>query len=175
MTTKKIYITGFMGAGKSTVGGALAVSLGCGFIDLDVAIEQTDGHSIREMFDDPEKGQSYFRNLEHRTLRKLVGVGDLVISTGGGAFCQDRNRDFMLGDGTVVFLDTRFLAIRKRLEGDRTRPLFMERTEQELLALYDSRQRFYRRAHITVNGGKTVPAVVNDIIAQLGASASKIA
>jgi shikimate kinase len=92
--SRKVYIIGFMGSGKTTTGKKLASMLGWSFIDMDKKIEEYTGKKITELFSN--YGEEYFRNIESEVLRKLKSETDVVISTGGGTPCHGSNMDFML-------------------------------------------------------------------------------
>jgi len=108
--TPGIYLVGFMGCGKSTVGRALADELGWSFFDLDHEIESGAGSSINEIFD--QQGEPVFRALEASALAKRVNAvksgRPQVIALGGGALMDDKNFELIMNHGVVVWLDTPF-------------------------------------------------------------------
>ena len=108
-----IFLIGFMGSGKTTVGKKLAAKLGCGFIDLDAAIEHREGAFIRDII--AEKGENYFREVESAALRE-VPLEDKVISTGGGTACFFDNITWMKANGRVVYIEMDEAAIYSRLK-----------------------------------------------------------
>ena len=146
----KIYLVGFMGAGKTTLGRQLAGRLHWPFEDLDTAIERAEGNSILRIF--VEKGEPYFRQLEHRALMELAALpGRAIVASGGGTFCAPENRAVMQQTGITVWIDQPF----ERIWGRRdqladVRPLM--RGEHDLRALYDERAPLYGLAtlHLAV-------------------------
>ena len=122
----RIYLTGFMAAGKTAVGGALAALLGYRFIDLDRQIEARAGLSAAEIFE--RRGEEAFRELEHRALEGTANLRQTVIATGGGAMTFERNRALIRRLGLSVWLDPGFEIILARLDeaGRRRRPLFRD-------------------------------------------------
>ena len=142
----RVYLIGFMGAGKSTVGAALARAFGWPLVDLDQVVEQRSGMTIREIFE--RHGEEAFRQLEHQVLLETAAGPDAVIATGGGTFTFERNRDVIRAAGVSVWLNPPFATIVGRIGalGKQDRPLF--RTETEALALYRSRLDAYRRADL---------------------------
>ncbi|MGH3149010.1 MAG: shikimate kinase [Rubrobacter sp.] len=134
-----VAIVGYMGSGKTTVGRALALTLGLEFVDLDRMLVKQEGREISEIF--AESGEDYFRDLEHRTLLEaLEGSRPSVLACGGGIVLRQENRA-ALGEVTTVFLseDTKVLYDRTRRPG---RPLRaasrgeFERRYAERLPLY---------------------------------------
>ena len=119
-----IYLVGFMGAGKTSVGRELARALECAFVDLDSRLEDSFGMPIRDVFQ--ARGEAVFREAEREELLWCVGLDGAVVSTGGGAFCDPVNRDIIhSNEGVSVFLDVPWEELARRLEGDPdTRPLF---------------------------------------------------
>ncbi|HKL87422.1 MAG TPA: shikimate kinase, partial [Salinibacter sp.] len=99
----RIYLTGFMASGKSTVGPKVAARLGCTFLDLDRLIAVHDGRSIPEIF--AQDGEGRFRELETAALRKTVDTDNLVVALGGGALVDEENRAFAKEHGRVVYLE----------------------------------------------------------------------
>ena len=89
----RVYLTGFMAAGKTVVGSELARFLGCAFCDLDEAIEDEAGETVREIFS--RHGEAAFRELEHVSLRRTAELGDAVVATGGGTMAFGRNREII--------------------------------------------------------------------------------
>jgi shikimate kinase len=145
----RIYLTGFMGSGKTTVGRLLAERLGVPFIDLDVEVERRAGMSVRQIFE--AQGEPAFRRLEHEALRETLEMPDAVVATGGGTMVFDGNLGLMKAGGLSVWLNPPFATIVARIGalGKQDRPLF--RDETQALALYRERLPAYRRADLTVD------------------------
>ena len=134
---KHIVLIGFMGAGKSTVGRALAAELGRELLDTDQMIEEKAGCRITEIF--ARQGEPAFRRLEEEILKQLAEEkAPAVISTGGGMPVFEKNRPALRRLGTVVYLQVKPETVLKRLKGDTTRPLLQgggaESRVRELLA-----------------------------------------
>lgn len=149
----RIYLTGFMGAGKTTVGRILSADLSSSFVDLDQEIEQSTGRSIAEIIQN--SGEQSFRRLETRHLESLLST-NIVVSTGGGCFLF--NRDWMLTNGTVVYLDVPFATLAGRIGADPARPLWRN-AEQ----LFRDREPAYRAAHLIVDGSLPPQEVAREI------------
>lgn len=148
----RVFLTGFMGAGKTAVGERLAERLAVPFVDLDREIEARAGMSIRQMFE--TQGEPAFRQLERETLRAVIAaLPDAVVATGGGTFTFEANARLMGDNGMSVFLNPAFSTIVARIGGlgKADRPLF--RDETQALALYRERLPAYRRADLTVDVG----------------------
>lgn len=145
----RIYLTGFMGSGKTTVGRILAERSGALFVDLDAAIEQRAGMSVREVFE--REGEPVFRRMEHEALRATLEIPDVVVATGGGTMVFEGNFRLIQANGLSVWLNPPFAAIVARVGalGKHDRPLF--RDETQALALYRDRLPAYRRADLTVD------------------------
>ncbi len=144
----RVYLVGFMGSGKTTVGERLAETLGVPFVDLDRAIEERAGATVGEIFE--HRGEPAFRRLEQQALRETLKHERVVVATGGGAMTVAANLELMRGAGITVWLDLALATILERVgsrpEGER--PLFGTRAEVE--ALYRRRLGFYRRADLRV-------------------------
>ena len=138
----RIYLTGFMGSGKTTVGRHLAESLGLEFMDTDRWVEKTAGETIAEIFS--MRGETAFRELEHQALLASAHVSDLVVATGGGAMLSESNREVLGELGTTVWLDLPFELIEKRLDDSerKHRPLAGDRAT--LSRLFRERLTTYR-------------------------------
>ncbi len=145
----RIYLTGFMGSGKSAVGRRLAERLGLPFVDLDEEIEKRAGLRVREIFE--WHGESDFRRLEQETLRATGELGDVVVATGGGTVTFEANARWIRENGLSVWLNPAFATIVGRIGGlgKKDRPLF--RDEVQALALYRERLPAYRQADLTVD------------------------
>jgi shikimate kinase len=162
MPRDKIFLVGFMGSGKSTVGPLVAAQLGWDFIDLDRQIEREQGKSIREIFE--YHGEPEFRRIEARHLRSLKDRTACVVALGGGTFVQEGNRPIVAELGVSVFLDCRLEVIRARCPSDGNRPLFA--TPEQVNDLYAIRQPFYRMSDFSVNASDIEPAKLADLILQ---------
>jgi shikimate kinase len=145
----RIYLTGFMGCGKSTTGRFLAERLGAPFVDLDTEIERRAGMTVREIFE--QHGEAVFRRLEQEALRATAEMPDVVVATGGGTMVFEGNFRWIQANGLSVWLNPPFATIVARVGGlgKRDRPLF--RDETQALALYRERLPAYQRADLTVD------------------------
>ena len=143
----KIFVVGFMGAGKTTVGRELAARLAAPFFDLDELIESGEKSSIKELF--AQHGEPYFRQREREVLRSTRHLERAVIATGGGTFTFDENIQFIQSEGLSVYLSASYSLLRARI-GDKAaeRPLF--RDDVAAHELYNSRIRYYRMSDITI-------------------------
>lgn len=142
----RVFLTGFMGSGKTTVGRLLSDRLELPFIDLDREIELRAGKSVKEIFE--AGGEALFRRLEQEALAAAVGRPEAVIATGGGTVTVERNVRLLDEGGVSVWLDPPFSVISERIGGlgKEDRPLFQ--TETQALELYRRRLPAYRRAAI---------------------------
>ena len=148
--TPGIFLVGFMGSGKSTIGRALAEELGWGFADLDEDIEKREGMPITQIFD--TRGEAEFRQAETAALRERVraveGGRPCVIALGGGAFLNEENFEMVSNNGVSVWLDCSFSTVERRLAGYRHRPL--ARDPEKLRELFAVRRPGYERADYCV-------------------------
>ncbi len=156
MERNRIFLVGFMGSGKSTVGPLLASRLGWRFIDIDVQIELERGKTIREIFE--LEGERYFRELETLALRTLKDSQRIVVALGGGGFLPEKNRDIIGQQGTSVFLDCSLEVILRRCTPDGTRPLLQ--ANDTVRRLYEDRLPVYRQADVSVDVTKLPPEAV---------------
>jgi shikimate kinase len=167
----RIYLTGFMASGKSSVGPRLAARLGSVFWDLDRLIRAHDGRSIPTIFE--EEGEEAFREQEAHFLRRTMEVEDLVVALGGGALVVDDNWAFAREHGRVVYLEVDPETIRSRVEDeadqrpllqdDEGQPLSRERMQRQIDDLLSTRQSRYEAAHATVDATGTVSEVTQAV------------
>ncbi len=159
---KLIYLLGFMGSGKTTVGALLARELSWPFIDLDATLEAGQGKSIREIFE--QSGEPFFRELERAALTEASRTTPAVIALGGGTFVQKPNLEFIRNTGGVtVWLDCPADELERRCQGITTRPLF--RDSLSFRQLYEQRLPFYQLAEFRIpTGGKEPREVVSQIL-----------
>ena len=161
MKTDKLYLVGFMGAGKSSVARALGRRLDWKAEDIDARIEQAERRDIPTIFRD--SGEPYFRAREREALIDLLPERGAVIASGGGTFADASNRELMLRDGGVVWLDAPFEIILQRVPRDGRRPLAADRLGME--QLYNQRLTAYRQAHLRVDAGRgSVEELVEHIV-----------
>ena len=150
----KIFLIGYMGAGKTTVGKLLANRLNWSFIDVDAFIENRYRQTIAAIFE--EKGETAFREIERRTLQEISGFENTVISTGGGLPCFFDNMDMMNRTGITVYLKTDIDDLVNRLNYEKQkRPLIKGKNKEELRAFIETslakREPFYKQASIIFN------------------------
>jgi shikimate kinase len=160
----KIYLVGFMGAGKSSVARALSRRIGWRAEDIDERIEAREGRHVAEIF--AQRGEPYFREVESRVLRELVGERQLIVATGGGTFADPENRALMLADGAVAWLDVPLARIIDRVPQDGRRPLASDRTQME--QLFERRRAAYSQAHVRIDASRPMPEVVERVLDWIG-------
>lgn len=142
----KIYLVGFMGSGKTTVGRELAARIDAPFFDLDELIESAEQMTIREIF--ATRGEPYFRKRERDLLRSTKHLESAVVATGGGTFTFDENIQFIQSEGMSVYLSAPYALLRARAGGKDDRPLF--RNDLSAHELYANRIRYYRMSDLTI-------------------------
>ena len=143
----KIYLVGFMGAGKTTVGRELSSRVDAPFFDLDELIEAAEKQSIKDLF--AQHGEAYFRKRERDLLRTTRYVENGVVATGGGTFTFDENIQFIQSEGLSVYLSAPYSLLRSRVGTKAAeRPLF--RDDIAAHELFASRIRYYRMCDITI-------------------------
>lgn len=168
--SKLVFLVGFMGAGKTSVGRALGLRLGWGFLDLDDRVEQREGQTVGQIFENV--GESGFREAETAALQALLdesGPESLVVALGGGTFTKQRNIDLITEAAVpVIFLDGKAEELFERCEQEpRNRPL--KRNERQFHELYQQRRSSYLRANYRVDtSGKKIETVVAEVACCLG-------
>jgi shikimate kinase len=160
VTTDKIYLVGFMAAGKSTVARALAARLGWRAEDVDDLIEKRERLTVAEIF--ARHGEPYFRRVEREILALLQPLRHVVVATGGGTFADPENRAAINLDGVSVWLDLPLPDLIARIPLDGRRPLAADRAQLE--RLYQARSDAYRLAHLRVAASRTTTAAIVDRI-----------
>lgn len=168
----RIYLTGFMASGKSTVGPKVAARLGCTFLDLDRLIAVHERRSISQIF--ASDGEERFRGLETAALHKTVDTDDLVVALGGGALVDDENRAFAKEHGRVVYLEVDADTILDRvadeadqrplLQDEGGTPLSRQKMRERIENMLEERKSSYTDAHATVEAGASVAEVVEAVV-----------
>ncbi len=159
---KLIYLIGFMGAGKSSVGTILAQQMGVPFVDLDTVIEAGQGATIRQIFE--QAGEPFFRQIEHAALVEVVRKSPCVIALGGGTFVQKANLDLIMATrGITIWLDCPIEELWQRCSKIDNRPLF--RDWESFSALYNQRLPYYRQAEFRiVTSGQSPEEIACEIL-----------
>ncbi len=175
MKSDRVFLTGFMGAGKSTIGPILANTLGWDFYDLDKMIENKTSKKITEIFQ--EHDEKYFRRLEEKTLLKLVNKRNVVIALGGGTMTFAANLEVLKRTGMIIYLKTSPESIYSRLKFKRDRPVLtgdgnIDLSKDEIMfkikELLSNRIKYYELADLIINTddfpvGKTVDNIARII------------
>lgn len=148
----RIFLIGYMGAGKTTLGKAYARETGLSFIDLDWYIEERFHKTVGQLF--AERGEQGFRELERKMLHEAAEFEDIIISAGGGTPCFFDNMDYMNACGETVFLEVTPQVLFRRLRiAKQQRPLLATKTDEELKDFIDEalqkRLPFYTKAKHT--------------------------
>lgn len=161
---ERLYLVGFMGAGKSTVGRNLSDRLGWPYRDLDDIIESETGKSIPEIF---EMSEERFRELETKYLiRESEKPPPFVLATGGGVVVREKNRDVLKRTGTAIYLNVDFDVIYARIKFGEGRPLVPDGDDayRKLKSLWDDRQEYYSAVGSTLPLGDESPEIVTEMI-----------
>jgi shikimate kinase len=157
----KIYLVGFMAAGKTTVARALARRLGWEAIDIDEVIERSERQTVADIFS--KRGEAYFRAAERQALMEHVSKRHIVVATGGGTFVDAQNRAAINADGASVWLDVPLDRLINRVPADGRRPLAADRAGFE--RLYYQRRAAYEQAHVRLDAGRaSVDALVEQLV-----------
>lgn len=176
MNKKIYYLTGFMAAGKSTIGPILANTLGWDFYDLDKEVEKKEGMKIVELF--KLKSEEYFREAETNLLMRFSKGNQSIISLGGGAIASDINFKIVKSSGKIIYLKSSPEIVYKRLRFKRDRPAFIFEGEEvpskeefleRINKLLDSRKKYYEQADYVIDTdnqtvGKTVDELAKYIL-----------
>lgn len=171
MKTKIVFLTGFMGSGKSTIGPILANTLGWRFFDLDKVIESIQGKKIVDIF--AERGEAGFRLLEREVLQEISKGENIIISLGGGTIADQKNINFMKKKGKIIFLEAsnesfyqrlRFKADRPMLRGKNEELLSPDELKKRIEEILNYRKKYYNQADVSLRTegitiGKTVDAI----------------
>jgi len=172
----RVYITGFMGSGKSTIGPILANVLGYAFVDLDETIEARAGKPVQRIFS--EEGEAAFRTLEAETLRETAAQERVVVALGGGALIHEDTLPWVLAHGVVVYLRVPLDELVQRLRRGRVvRPLLLDAAgrllttaalREKVGAMLDHRAPFYEQAHVVVDmANQSVGVAVDEVVKAL--------
>ena len=172
----RIFLSGFMGAGKSVIGRKLARELEVSFLDLDDRIEEETGQSIPEIFE--ESGESAFRVAERRALLEVIRTFKGVVSLGGGSLQNQHMVDHVKLNGLLIFIETPISVILNRISTDENRPLLLNKQgnpkskkqlKNELSALYEERLPFYEQAVIQIknDGKKSIGDIVEKLLKKI--------
>ncbi len=147
---KTVVLVGMMGAGKTAVGNALAKKIGAPFIDSDTQIEEAANQTIAEIFE--SSGEPFFRDKEALVLARLLNGEPCILSTGGGAFLQEGNREMIKKKGLAVWLSVDLELLWSRVRHKDTRPLLqIADPKAKLQELFDQRQPYYSQASLIVD------------------------
>lgn len=178
MENKIIFLTGFMGAGKSTIGPILANTIGWDSCDLDLLIEQKVDKKVRQIFE--QDGEEYFRKVESEMLKEISKKSKLVVSLGGGTMASEKNLALLKKAGKVIYLKASTESFYKRLRYKRDRPSLgvnevEDFTKEKLVSrinqLMAKRTKFYEQADIIINtDNSTVGRTVDRIVKLLNES-----
>ena len=155
----RIVLTGFMGAGKTTVGVMLANRVGFRFLDADAEMEAATGATIAGLF--AQHGEPWFREFEHQTIRRLLATESLVLALGGGAIEDARTRNLLLTDEStrLIHLEASLETVLERCRGtEPLRPILQDRTN--LSGRYERRLPLYRQAHLNICVDSILPTIV---------------
>ncbi len=164
MRADKLYLVGFMGAGKTTVARLVGRRIGWRVEDIDERIESRERQTVASIF--AQKGEPYFREAERSILHELLPERNVIVATGGGTFAEADNRIAMLADGAVAWLDVPLTRILDRVPPDGRRPLAADREQME--ALFNRRQLAYAQAHVRVDASRPVEEVVERLLEWIG-------
>jgi shikimate kinase len=148
--TDKIYLVGFMAAGKTTLAQGLARRLGWRAEDVDLMIEARERRTIADIF--ARDGEPYFRSIERQVIYSLLPLRHAIVATGGGTFIDPEIRAAINADGVSVWIDAPFDVLLDRIPADGRRPLASDRVQMAML--YETRRLAYEQAHIRLDAAR---------------------
>ncbi len=158
-----LFLCGFMGCGKTTIGEQLAQKLGLPFMDTDAYLVEQEGKSIPEIF--AEDGEPYFREKEAEAIRTLRQK-PAVISCGGGAMLREDSAAAARETGEVILLDVPFEVCYARIADDTNRPIVQQNTKAELEQIFEQRAAIYRKHASRIISAEGTPLEVTERIVQ---------
>ena len=164
MRADKLYLVGFMGAGKTSVARALGRRVGWRVEDIDERIESREHRTVASIF--AQNGEPYFRAAERSILQELLPERNVIVATGGGTFVDPDNRIAMLADGAVAWLDVPLTRILDRVPPDGRRPLAGDREQME--QLFARRQVAYGQAHVRIDASRPIDEVIERLLEWIG-------
>lgn len=170
----RIYLTGFMTSGKSTLGSILANVLGWNFYDLDQEIEKDERKRVTEIFE--INGEPYFREIETNKLKSLSKEKKVVISLGGGTIVSEENVNFITNNGKLIYLKVEPEIIYTRIKKKTDRPLFKEFVLAEnskedfiikIKSMLDEREKYYNKANLVFDVDNSPIGITVDRLAKI--------
>jgi len=156
----KVYLVGFMGAGKSSLARELGRRLDWRVEDVDERIEARERQTIAEIF--AAHGEAWFRAVERAVVRDLLAPRHVVVATGGGTFADPESRALITTDGAVFWIDVPMTQLVARLPLDGSRPLAANRPQFE--QLYHARRLAYAQAHVRLDGARVSIGELADLV-----------
>ncbi len=164
MKTDRLFLVGFMGAGKTTLARALGRRLGWRVEDIDELIEARERSTVADLF--ARQGEAYFRAVERELLHQLLPLDHVVVATGGGTYIDMDNRALINTTGVSIWLDLPLDVALDRVPADGRRPLAASRAEFE--AFYHIRRVAYQQAHLRLDASAPVEELVERVLDWLG-------
>ena len=160
----RIYLIGYMGSGKSSIGKKLATRLGYSFLDLDSVIEEEQRQAVSEIF--AQKGEDAFRSLERLALHRTFEIENVVVSTGGGTPVFFDNMEMMTGRGLCIYLRATPVVLVSRLQRNQhLRPLIASLNQEELHLFVknqlEKRSVFYEKSEMHIEAKDLTPAILH--------------
>jgi shikimate kinase len=172
---ERLYLTGFMTSGKSTIGPILANVIGWAFKDLDREIEEVEGKPVVDIFN--EKGEEYFRGIEYKLLVEFSGSKNLILALGGGTIVSVRNLELLKETGKIVYLKSSPEMLYKRIKNKIDRPIFRDLVLSDsakpqdfinrIEMLLEEREPYYSSADFFIDTDKTRIGVTVDKLAKI--------
>lgn len=160
-----IFLVGFMGAGKTSIGQELAKAINYEFLDSDLEIERIQHLNVKQIFE--EKGEKPFRMMEFQFIESIKNHKNIVISTGGGLPCNNGLMEELLKTGFVIYLNVPIPILVERLRNDTNRPLIQNMNNDELTLFIEEKLKersiFYLKANKIIEANKPIDKIIQEI------------